>query len=113
MARRGDRHIRNPNKIIAIERKCRALDATNTYRVADGPTGELIAAIISHIASVKAPVSHQAILNGSLRQKGPEGEEDTSNENLPKKVSKKGGVGGPVALASGYENTYPLPNRPE
>ena len=29
------------------------------------------------------------------------------------KVSKKGGVGGPVALASGYENTYPLPNRPE
>ncbi|PON17137.1 dihydroxy-acid dehydratase [Candidatus Entotheonella serta] len=31
----------------------------------------------------------------------------------PKKVSKKGGVGGPVALASGYENTYPLPNRPE
>ncbi|PON11221.1 hypothetical protein C2W62_45960 [Candidatus Entotheonella serta] len=30
-----------------------------------------------------------------------------------KKVSKKGGVGGPVALASGYENTYPLPNRPE
>ncbi|PON12637.1 hypothetical protein C2W62_38555 [Candidatus Entotheonella serta] len=30
-----------------------------------------------------------------------------------KKVSKKGGVGGPVALASGYEYTYPLPNRPE
>ncbi len=30
-----------------------------------------------------------------------------------KKVSKKGGVGGPMALASGYENTYPLPNRPE
>ncbi len=30
-----------------------------------------------------------------------------------KKVSKKGGVGGPVALTSGYENTYPLPNRPE
>ncbi len=29
------------------------------------------------------------------------------------KVSKQGGVGGPVALASGYENTYPLPNRPE
>ena len=29
------------------------------------------------------------------------------------KVSKKGGVGGPVALASGYENTYPLPNRLE
>ncbi len=28
-------------------------------------------------------------------------------------VSKQGGVGGPVALASGYENTYPLPNRPE
>ena len=32
---------------------------------------------------------------------------------LSQKVSKKGGVGGPVALASGYENTYPLPNRPE
>ena len=32
---------------------------------------------------------------------------------LAEKVSKQGGVGGPVALASGYENTYPLPNRPE
>ncbi len=32
---------------------------------------------------------------------------------VSQKVSKKGGVGGPVALASGYENTYPLPNRPE
>ena len=32
---------------------------------------------------------------------------------MTQKVSKKGGVGGPVALASGYENTYPLPNRPE
>ncbi len=32
---------------------------------------------------------------------------------LSQKVSKQGGVGGPVALASGYENTYPLPNRPE
>ena len=32
---------------------------------------------------------------------------------LTQKVSKKGGVGGPVALATGYENTYPLPNRPE
>ncbi len=35
------------------------------------------------------------------------------SERICKKVSKKGGVGGPVALASGYENTYPLPNRPE
>ena len=37
----------------------------------------------------------------------------TALELLRQKVSKKGGVGGPVALASGYENTYPLPNRPE
>ncbi|PON10709.1 hypothetical protein C2W62_48645, partial [Candidatus Entotheonella serta] len=35
------------------------------------------------------------------------------NRKFTKKVSKKGGVGGPVALASGYEYTYPLPNRPE
>ena len=34
-------------------------------------------------------------------------------KSVAQKVSKKGGVGGPVALASGYENTYPLPNRPE
>ena len=38
---------------------------------------------------------------------------DPSTHRVIQKVSKKGGVGGPVALASGYENTYPLPNRPE
>ena len=42
-----------------------------------------------------------------------EGQGCTICFTLPEKVSKKGGVGGPVALASGYENTYPLPNRPE
>ncbi len=40
-------------------------------------------------------------------------DESYGDESYSKKVSKKGGVGGPVALASGYENTYPLPNRPE
>ncbi|PON17974.1 hypothetical protein C2W62_10325 [Candidatus Entotheonella serta] len=37
----------------------------------------------------------------------------TDKAFMSEKVSKKGGLGGPVALASGYENTYPLPNRPE
>ena len=43
----------------------------------------------------------------------PQGVEGKNLRVIFQKVSKKGGVGGPVALASGYENTYPLPNRPE
>ena len=64
--------------------------------------------------------------SASLFTNGKQGHDHTqrnhaadNNEQTPgwreavQKVSKKGGVGGPVALASGYENTYPLPNRPE
>ncbi len=85
MDRRGHWHIRNLDKIVAIEFQCRPLGATDASRVADRRARKSIAAIISNITGVKAPIPHETLVDCGLSKEGPEGEEDACNENWPQR----------------------------